>query len=329
MSIISHLYNVYYKIEAKSSFLRKIKYFEAQRFVVRRLVNILLPFYYRFTCNNPDYSLGKCDKKSGRIIVSFTSFPKRINKVWFVVERILRQTLKPDKLILWLSKEQFPTLDFLPKKLLNQQKRGLEIVLVEGNIRSHKKYYYAIKEYPEDYIITIDDDIIYKTNLIQNLVEAEKKNPGCICSGARELPTYKNGILQPYNKWFINCYKEWSKKNEFLDANPGKKYFFLTGIGTIYPPHSLYEDICNIELALKLCPLADDVWLNTMARLKGTNVIFVPGFDRYREVDFSNNVKLWSVNGWLGLNDIQIEFTRKYYTEKLGIDPFKEEAHSK
>ena len=318
MSPIDFFYNAYCKIEDKNSFLEKIKYYAAQRF----FITLLLKIYFRLTCNNPDYSLRQCDKKSGRVIVSFTSFPARIHTLWIVVETILRQTSKPDKLILWISKKEFPTLDSLPKKLLNQRKRGLEIMLVDENIRSHKKYYYVMKEYPEDYIITIDDDLIYNGTLIQKLVEAERKNPGCVCSFARELPTYKNGELDSYYRW-PKTYKDPIGKDLFT-AGPGEKYFFLTGIGTIYPPHSLYEDITNIKLALKICPLADDIWLNTMARLKKTKTVYVPGYEKWVYICNSNKVGLYTVNNWLSLNDTQIEFVRMYYTGKLGIDPYKE-----
>ena len=59
--------------------------------------------------------------------------------------------------ILWLSKEQFPDRSFIPNSLLSLEKRGLIIELCEGDLRSHKKYYYALRQYPNDIIITIDD----------------------------------------------------------------------------------------------------------------------------------------------------------------------------
>lgn len=317
MNIIDFFNKVYSQIVNKSPFLIKIKYYSAQRFFVRTVANFLLSIYFRLTWNSPDYCLKKCDKKTGRVIVSFTSFPKRINSVWIVVETILRQIHRPDKLILWLSKEQFPALDTLPKKLLKQQKRGLEIVLVDGDIRSHKKYYYAMKVYPEDYIITIDDDIIYRSTIIRKLVETAKNAPGYICSCILSLPVYNNGIIEHYLKWV---------RSDKTSINYEKKrYFFLTGSGTFYPPHSLYTDISNIELALKLCPIADDVWLNTMARLKGTRSVLVPGFDGFLPVQYLSNITLDSVNnGNVSQNDIQIGNVRRYYTEKLGIDPYKE-----
>ena len=181
-----------------------------------------------------------------------------------------------------------------------------------------------MKKYPEDYVITIDDDLIYRSSLIQKLVDAESKYPGSICSFAREIPTYKDGVLKPNSKW-DKTYREYPIDGELLHDNSGRKYFFLTGIGTIYPPHSLYEDIFNIELALKLCPLADDIWLNTMAKLKGTKVTFVPGFGKWFYILYFKNVMLCAENIWQGQNDIQIESVRKYYIDRLGIDPYKED----
>ena len=43
-----------------------------------------------------------------KVIVSFTSYPKRIGDVWLVAETLLRQSCKPDKVILWLADSQFP-----------------------------------------------------------------------------------------------------------------------------------------------------------------------------------------------------------------------------
>ena len=54
-----------------------------------------------------------------KLIVSLTSFPARINTVHQVIESLLNQTKKADKIILWLAPEQFPNGEKdLPEKLL-------------------------------------------------------------------------------------------------------------------------------------------------------------------------------------------------------------------
>ena len=51
----------------------------------------------------------------------------------------------------------------IPDNLLGYyNKKQLEIIFVEEDLRSHKKYYYAFKEYQNDIIITIDDDIFIR-----------------------------------------------------------------------------------------------------------------------------------------------------------------------
>ena len=75
---------------------------------------------------------------------------------------MLHQTFLPKKIILWLSKEQFDKKD-LPDSLLSLENEVFEIRMVDGDIRSYKKSYYVLKEYPEDNVLLIDDDLFYPT----------------------------------------------------------------------------------------------------------------------------------------------------------------------
>ena len=107
-----------------------------------------------------------------------TSIPDRINKTWITIESLFRQTYKPDRIILWLSKEEFKNFP-LPSALKTQQKRGLQIKYCD-NLMSYKKIYYTAKENPNSYIVTVDDDIIYAENMLEELVRTYKQNQGCI-----------------------------------------------------------------------------------------------------------------------------------------------------
>jgi RimJ/RimL family protein N-acetyltransferase len=81
-----------------------------------------------------------------KIIVSLTSYPKRIETTWLAIETLLRQTVKPDKIILWLADTQFESLEKIPRELREQQKRGLTIRFCD-DLKSHKKYFYTMQEY--------------------------------------------------------------------------------------------------------------------------------------------------------------------------------------
>lgn len=64
---------------------------------------------------------------------------------------------------------------------MDLQKYGLEIRFCD-DLRSHKKYYFAMQEYPEDIVILFDDDMFYPKNTIKKLYELYKKFPSDICA---------------------------------------------------------------------------------------------------------------------------------------------------
>ena len=50
------------------------------------------------------------ENENSDLIVSMTTFPERFNDVFYALYSIFKQDILPNKIILWLSKEQFPTL---------------------------------------------------------------------------------------------------------------------------------------------------------------------------------------------------------------------------
>ena len=141
--MVNLLYNAYNYSLRFPDLLKKLCVDSVLRHTLVFWANIFFPCYFVTTRKWKILDKNGTLLHNRRIIVSLTSFPARIGVVWMVVESLMHQTLKPHKIILWLSKEQFSTIESLPKKLLAQRERGLEIRLVDGDIRSHKKYIYA------------------------------------------------------------------------------------------------------------------------------------------------------------------------------------------
>ena len=270
--------------------------------------NILLPIYFKITSKNPEYKITSTKPLGGRYIVSLTTFPLRIKSIYLVIESMLRQSRKPDKIILYLSSKQFPDITVLPKNLLAQQERGLQIELVAEDMRSHKKYLYAMKDYSEDNIITIDDDVIYRSDFIHSLVEFSEKFPACIIGNRCKI------ISEPY------CYNSMRDAKEKDALIPRNDLLNIGASGVLYPPHSLFEDWHNEELIRELCFTADDIWLCCMARLKDTKVVFTDYFQNQLIVLIKNNISLREVN--LEANQIQLNALVDYYTKKLNRNPF-------
>ncbi len=303
---------LYTQVIDKNKFLAKIRFYSLQRFSIRVIVNLLIPLYFILTKNNNEAKPPNKKFHSPKLIVSLTTFPARISRVWIVIESLLRQTHKPDEIILWLSKDQFDSIDKLPKKLRKQQKNGLDIRLCSGDLKSHKKYYYTLQQYPEDFLITVDDDIIYHTTMIAELVELNKKYPRSICCHRASYIKTKNDKILPYLDWGVINSKQ----------GPSYNIFQTSGGGTIYPPHSLHCEVLNDKVFKQNCFYADDVWLNIMSQLNGTTVVKADYNSVLLPVINFNNVKLSSINVTLGKNDKQLDDVRNYYIEKLGVDAF-------
>lgn len=243
--------------------------------------------------------------RNENLIVSLTSFPLRIDNVWLVVESMFRQTLLPQKIILWLSRNQFPDCNVLPENLARLQGDLFEICFVDGDIRSYKKFLYAFQKYPDSLIVTIDDDLYYSQNLLEKLVNAHKEHPrALICSFAFYFKNAANEVL-PCNEWEQIPY----------GYTEGKDIFFGTGGGTLFQPNLMHPDTINSDLFLKLAPLADDVWMNSMVRLSGLPIIKI-NYGQYLPIKQDVNTTLTSVNDGENFNDVQINNVAEHYKAK-------------
>lgn len=268
------------------------------RKMVRGAANAILPGYLA--------RKSQVSTVSGKgIIVSFTSFPARINDVWQVVESLKNQSVRPEKIILWLSKEQFPKPDDVPQSLKEREDALFEIRMVDGDIRSHKKYYYAMQEYPNKTVVTCDDDIYYHKDMLRTLIEASKRYPHCIIAN-----TTKKMSFSEYKE--LSSYAEWKEINTpYASENRVQ----IGEGGVLYPSGCLYNLVLRKDLIAELAPLADDLWLNMMARLKNTPVVH-SGKTIFPLPIVSEAPKLTSVNnGVENMNDVQIRNMRKWLIE--------------
>lgn len=311
ISLIDLLNRYYSKIDGRPLFgCQQLGYLWC--LAVRIFVNLAVPAYYLITARRPEYCIYSNDEPGGRVIVSLTTYPDRIGRVWMVVESILRQSRKPDAVILWLSREQFSSLSHLPQNLLRLRKRGLQIELRDGDLKSFKKYYYTLAEYPNDHFITVDDDVLYPSCTIDNLVSTWHATPeSVVCRYGSEIGV-QDGAVLPYRKW-----------GPIRTGQVASQRLFFAGAGgTYFPAGSLHLDALNKEVFMELCPRADDIWLNAMVRLNGKTVVSVDCNCTLLPVLFVKRSRLYLANVGEDQNDDQFSAVRKYCSEAYGIDPF-------
>lgn len=193
-----------------------------------------------------------------QVIVSLTSFGKRVRDVALTIASLMRQTMPANRIILWL--EDALSDSPLPEALVKLQQRGLEIRFCK-DIRSYKKIIPALHAFPDAAIITVDDDVIYDYEMLEGLIKAHQLSPDTIfCHRMHRMVLTSNHTVAPYHQW--------QKDVHDLLASPLN---FPVGIGgVLYPPHSLDEEVLNETVFTDICPYADDIWLKAMALRKGT-----------------------------------------------------------
>lgn len=231
-------------------------------------------WFYRVTKLRPSYcrkvrewGLNR-EPRSPRVIVSLTSYPKRIKSVHRVVEQLLCQDFKPDKVVLWLGEDKFPNKENdLPRALLRLRDFGLTIGWTK-DIRSYTKLIPALKAYPEDIVVTVDDDTLYRADMLGRLFASYLKDPKAVhCHVSNMIAVDKQERIAPYNSW------------EFV-RQPGIKAYrhLLLGYGgVLYPPHVVDSEIFNEKAFMSLAPFADDLWFWAMVVKAGNKVLTVGG----------------------------------------------------
>lgn len=245
--------------------------------------------------------------RTPRIIVSMTTYPARISTVAAAIESIMNQTVKADKIILWLAKENFPDgISKLPERLLQMQSRGLEIKWTDCDYKSFKKIIPALQEFPDDIIITVDDDLIYDKCMIELLYESYKKYPNAISAmRVHRVMFDTSGNILPY--------REWVKEDSSFIGVDRIDLMATTGAGTLFPPRILPDETLNWNKIQELCPYADDIWMKIMTVMNGVNTVLVRENRQLVYIADSQEETLWNIN--CNENDIQLANIIEYYKE--------------
>ena len=251
------------------------------------------------------------NKKFKRVIdlvITLTSYPARISTLPETLISLLDQNLKPEKVILWLAKEQFPNGEKdLSEKILNLQKFGLEIRWTR-DLKSYKKLIPALEQEPNKIYVTADDDIFYPKHWLKELYKAYEKDKNSIhCHRVHKITFDENKGVSPYQNWEKCLVKGEESRGDVL--------FFTTGGGVLFPPNCFHSDVLNEELFKKLCPLADDLWFWMMIVLNNKTVkIIKNNVYRIKNNGGTQEEPLWKINREAGYNDDQLKNLMHHYT---------------
>ncbi len=199
-----------------------------------------------------------------KLVFTLTSFPDRIDTVQYTLKTLFSQSMKPDRVILWLAREEFENFE-MPNSIKEFQKIGLEIRFCE-NLFGHKRYYRLLEEQKEDELIVMfDDDILFPPYLVERLYQKWNSNKNCIvCERGQVMTFVGNKVLNP---------GRWSSISEIGIKKPSYRLLASPGGGCLIPYGALFKDANNTELIKKHAIKTGDIWLMFMAVQNDTKIL--------------------------------------------------------
>lgn len=253
--------------------------------------------------------------------MSLTSYPDRIETVHKVVRSLFAQKVLPDMILLYLSVEEFPHYERdLPEELLDCCGFDFQIRWVKENLKSHKKYFYVMGEYPEALVITVDDDIECRNTLVAELLDGHRRFPHAIPAIRCHAIMFDSaGNHLPYNSWAMEVGNTCPRTCN----RPSMRLFPTSGAGMLLSPGCLPECAFNPESILSASLNADDVWLKVMTVLSGWPTVSLPGWQGVTTIEGTQKTALWDAN-YRGGNDYALDRTFAYCSQNFGISKVDE-----
>lgn len=194
------------------------------------------------------------------VVVSLTSIPARFKTLHLVVRSLYDQTHRPKKIILWLNQDIRRE---VPQSILKLQSELFEICYSDLNC-SHRKLIHSLEKYPDDIIITCDDDLIYRRDWLYLMYMEHQKYPNHVIGNRTiHINFDENKQALPFSEW---KYPDSGRINT-------KAIVPIGAWGILYPPKSLSKRVLDVDLFMKLAPRGDDLWFKAMALLNGTKAI--------------------------------------------------------
>ncbi len=236
------------------------------------------------------------------VVVSLTSYPPRIATIHHTLRSIFGQTRLPDKVVLYLAKSDFPNREAdLPQTLTDLLWGDFEIRWVDDDLMPHKKYFWAFRDFPDALVVTIDDDLIYREAMIDELVATHRVHPDAIVASRTHLIMFNDdGSLKPYDQWIYEA----PHFHPGLVSIPSMRLLATTGAGTLFDPALIPQTAFDAEVIRRCCLAADDIWLKVVEVSAGVPVVAATADQLLEYVPDTQEVALCHVNTEAGGNDV-------------------------
>lgn len=240
--------------------------------------------------------------RDGDVVISLTTHGRRINRVHYTLESIVRGHRKAP-VVLWLDEDDYRAP--WPATLQRLVERGLQIRCSDGDYGPHTKYWNQFREVAGTgtKVVTVDDDMIYPEWFLERLEFIGELRLDVVIAYRAHRIELRDGRMLPYMKWTA------------ADTCDASVLHFATGVsGVMYPSTFIEYVVAQGDRFREVSPRADDVWLHACALRSGHPVRQVYAQPRNFAVVPATQVGALVVkNTLMGGNDEQID---RVYTDE-------------
>ena len=275
------------------------------------LLYIINSFIYIF---NVEF-IGKINEK---LIISIATKLENLNNTNMVIESILNQNCEHSyyKIILILSKKEVKDINTLPKSIgLLERYNKIRIIMSEEDINLQTRLIIAIKEYPKNPILIINDDAIFPEGWLEMFIKDHKKYPNDIISGSIQYFIGKNLAIKKFSEGYkgknfgiFNHIASIIFNFAFINTNLG---------GTLYPANSFRSyQFYDYILFNKTSRNSDEFWQSCFIMME--NKILRQSSRIYDYTQYLISIDQQAINKEINYKKNLIEFC-KYFPQFRNI----------
>lgn len=185
------------------------------------------------------------------VVVSMTSYGERISHIMPTIESIMNGTKIPSKIVLYIARGDM--------NLVTDEIRNAELVEVREceDTLSHKKFN-GFWDFPDAYVVTADDDLIYSPNWLEVLMRASQLSPYAVVA--------HNTFIMEH--WSFG--RPTTRRDNTASLQGRLHMYVMSGAGVLRPPKM---DLSELKHAFNFSPNCDEKPLSALLRYRHIPVL--------------------------------------------------------
>lgn len=200
------------------------------------------------------------------LVVSLTSYWKRLPWIRNTLDSLMAQSVKPDRILLWVANEDK---DCVPENVQELNGNGIEINYCK-DIGPYKKMIPTLSAFQEAAVITADDDLWYGRHWVRDLVQTwssiaphvESPEHYAVCHRAHGVTFDERRMrIQPYSEWEYEVEPTFvSGDYKAAATSATSRLFASSGTGIFIPPGPFRQTLLDRQdTFMQLAPFTDDI----------------------------------------------------------------------